>query len=133
MRLPSPTHRAKVAVTVEILVPETDYLHMSERMTGDWTRNHYAMMALKRALKDEDALSGLDESIKPQYEVIRAYRSKHIEGGLPLAGITPERTDFPDRTEAEDHDTVSAESPDPSDSTSEEDVSAAARWDFVVA
>jgi len=132
VRYPSRSHRAKVAVTVEILVPETDNLHVCERISGDWTRNHYARLALNRALglTEHDSGPSLD-----QYEVVRAYRSKHIEAGLPLAGVTltPETTHIATTSGTEDHDAVSAESTDPSDSDSDDAVVDIGRWDFVVA
>jgi hypothetical protein len=130
MRYPSRSHRAKVAVTVEILVPETDNLHVCERISGDWTRNHYARLALNRALglTEHDTGPYLD-----QYEVVTAYRSKHIEGGLPLAGVTPDTTRITTTSGTEDHEAVSAESTDPSDSDSDDAVVDIGRWDFVVA
>ena len=130
MRFPSRDHRAKVAITVELLIPETDSLHTSERISGDWTRNHYARLALNRAfgLSPDDTSCDLT-----QYEVVKTYRSKYIEGGLPLAGVTPDTTGITIISETEDHDTVSAESADPSDSDTDDAVSDAARWDFVVA
>jgi len=130
VRYPSRDHRAKVAVTVELLIPETDSLHVCERISGDWTRNHYARLALNRAfgLAPEDTSCDLT-----QYEIVRTYRSKHIEGGLPLAGVTPDTTRITTTSGTEDHDAASAESTDPSDSDSDDAVVDAARWDFVVA
>lgn len=130
MRFPSSHHRAKVAITVEVLVPETDALHVHERLSGEWTRNHHARVALNRAMGIDTAATHCDLT---QYEVVKAYRSKYIEGGLPLAGVTPETTGITITSETEDHDTVSAESADPSDSDTDGAVSDAARWDFVVA